>query len=371
VRIAIVGPTHPYKGGIAQHTTLLAHHLRAAGHDVSIESWSRQYPERLYPGQQRLDEVEGEPFPFVRAELAWNRPDSWWRVGSRLGRTVDGVLIVQTTPIQLPAYLVLARSAARSGARVGVIAHNVLPHERRPWDEMLTRVFLGRVDGIVVHSVDEGEVAAGLGSHNIVVAALPFFFPHRGSPGNGERTDTLLFAGFVRDYKGLDDLFVALSQDPGGPRLLVVGEHWGDDAELHGRVRELGLVERVELRLRYVSVQELSDAFRQADALVSPYRSGTGSVFPRIAFQHGVPVVATTVGDLPAQVRDTVDGLLVPPNDPSALAGAIEQLYAEDTLARLRANVRPPDIAEEWNRYVVAVEQVLAGDVPGTRKGPC
>ena len=52
MRIALIGPAHPYKGGGARHTTELARWLAAAGHDVVIESWSRQYPAGLYPGGQ-------------------------------------------------------------------------------------------------------------------------------------------------------------------------------------------------------------------------------------------------------------------------------------------------------------------------------
>ena len=51
VKIALVGPTFPYKGGGAHHTTALAHRLEAAGHEVVLESWSAQYPSFLYPGQ--------------------------------------------------------------------------------------------------------------------------------------------------------------------------------------------------------------------------------------------------------------------------------------------------------------------------------
>ena len=56
MRIAVVGPTHPIKGGVSQHTTVLAHKLVAAGHEVEIVSWRRQYPQRLYPGQQTVDQ---------------------------------------------------------------------------------------------------------------------------------------------------------------------------------------------------------------------------------------------------------------------------------------------------------------------------
>jgi peptidoglycan/xylan/chitin deacetylase (PgdA/CDA1 family) len=55
VRVAIVGPAHPYKGGAAQHTTELAHRMAAAGHEVALESWHAQYPRLLYPGQLTVD----------------------------------------------------------------------------------------------------------------------------------------------------------------------------------------------------------------------------------------------------------------------------------------------------------------------------
>ena len=71
MKIALVGPAHPYKGGGARHTTELAHRLADQGHDVIIESWRAQYPGRLYPGQQTVDVPEGEPYPRTRRRLAW------------------------------------------------------------------------------------------------------------------------------------------------------------------------------------------------------------------------------------------------------------------------------------------------------------
>ena len=50
MRIALIGPAHPYKGGGAWHTTELARWLADAGHDVVLESWRHQYPAGLYPG---------------------------------------------------------------------------------------------------------------------------------------------------------------------------------------------------------------------------------------------------------------------------------------------------------------------------------
>ena len=106
MRVAIVGPAHPYKGGGARHTTELAHRLQGAGHEVIIESWRAQYPARLYPGQQTVDEPEGPPFPRTYRRLAWYAPQGWLAAGRRLA-TADLVIFALLTPLQVPAYLAI------------------------------------------------------------------------------------------------------------------------------------------------------------------------------------------------------------------------------------------------------------------------
>jgi len=148
MRIAIVGPAFPYKGGGARHTTELAHRLAADGHDVVIESWRAQYPGFLYPGQQTISEPEGEPFPGARRRLDWRRPDGWWRTGRAL-RSRDLVVLVVLSTVQVPAYLGIL-AGVRRGTRVVALCHNVLPHERKPYDEPLMRRLLRKVDGVLV-----------------------------------------------------------------------------------------------------------------------------------------------------------------------------------------------------------------------------
>ncbi|MFD0803248.1 glycosyl transferase, partial [Streptomonospora algeriensis] len=116
MRVSLVGPTHPYKGGGARHTTELAHRLAARGHEVVIESWRAQYPALLYPGRQTVSAPEGEPFTATRRELAWNRPLGWWRAGRRMGASADLVVVTVLIPAQAVPYLgVLAGVGA--GAR--------------------------------------------------------------------------------------------------------------------------------------------------------------------------------------------------------------------------------------------------------------
>ncbi|MBD3785111.1 MAG: glycosyltransferase, partial [Micrococcales bacterium] len=154
MRVALVGPTHPFKGGVAAHTTTLAHELAEAGHDVTLVSWSHLYPAFLYPGEQAVPggAPDVEPFPRTLRVLSWARPDTWLRAGRRL-REFDVVVVVHVVPAVVPAHLALLRAAGAGGGRgprVVVVAHNVLPHEPGPGDRPLVGALLRRADAVLV-----------------------------------------------------------------------------------------------------------------------------------------------------------------------------------------------------------------------------
>lgn len=362
MKVAVVGPTHPYKGGIAQSTTTLARQLGAAGHVVDVVSWSAQYPDVLYPGEQRVpaDRPEIEPWPRTTYPLAWFRPDSWVRTGRRL-RTYDVVVFVLVTPVQVPAYLTMLAALGRHSARTVVLCHNVLPHERRMVDPMLVRALFRRTDGALVHSGDQARLARGLGARQVAVAELPSGFPAAAGAEPAAAPDAgvhrrLLFFGLVRPYKGLDVLLAALAKVP-AVGLTVAGEFWGETLSVtEATVDELGLRDRVEIRAGYVDAAEVPGLFAATDALVLPYRQATSSYNADVAFQYARPVVVTRAGALADRVSDGVDGLVCAPDDVDDLAAALRRLYDEPgLLATLREGVRTPDHTGKWERYAEAL----------------
>jgi glycosyltransferase involved in cell wall biosynthesis len=370
VKIAVVGPAHPYKGGGARHTTELAHRLSGAGHDVIIESWHAQYPATLYPGQQTVDEPEGEPFPRTYRKLAWYRPDGWFAAGRRL-RTADLVVFALITPIQVPAYLTILAGLGRwnrgsrnrgrrNRDRTVVICHNVLPHERRAGDVALTRALLSRVGSALVHSPEQAELARSLAPHlRVTVATMPSHLPV--TPGNTAELPEdpgirLLFFGIVRPYKGLDVLLRALAGAPDNLTLTVAGEFWGGTGETEQLIADLGIAQRVKLRPGYVPASGIQDLFGQADALVLPYRHATASQNALLAFAHGVPVITTTAGSLGEHVTDNVNGLTAAPGEVGDLLRALIAIGEPGTLDRLRAGIEPPDAEPAWATYLSALE---------------
>lgn len=365
LRLAVVGPTHPYKGGVASHTTELCHELAEAGHDVTLVSWSSLYPSLLYPGEQAVPDgaPDVEPFPRTEHSLSWARPDTWLRAGRRL-RDVDAIVVVHVIPPVVPAHLALLRAAGSAGAgpRTIVITHNVLPHEPRPGDRRLMQALFARVDSVVVHSDAQARLATELGAAHVRELDLP---PHLPGGDPERHVDSLgptrlLSLGIVRDYKGIDLLLDAMLDVP-DVRLTIAGEMWGDSGR---RVKELAadprLADRVEVHSGYVPADRIASLLARHDAMTLTYRSATASQNVLLARRHGLPVLASRVGTFGSQVRDGVDGLLVPPGDRDALVEALRRLSDRTYAGRLRSAVRPPDLSGPWAHYVGGIEALAS-----------
>jgi len=166
----------------------------------------------------------------------------------------------------------------------------------------------------------------------------------------------LVFVGQAVDRKGLPILlraFEALRRHLPA-NLTIVGASEAEVAPL--------LVERAGVTvLGRVADAEKHAALERADVLVAPSLGGEsfGMVLTE-AFAAGTPVVASDIAGYRDVVRDGVDGLLVPPDDADELAKALETFYTGDTPLRLRAEVRRPDSAPQWSRYLKALT-TLAG----------
>ncbi len=173
----------------------------------------------------------------------------------------------------------------------------------------------------------------------------------------------LLALGIVRDYKGVD-LLVDAVRDVPGIHLTIAGELWGDAGRA---VRDLAadprVAGRVEVHPGYVPADRIASLMAHHDVLALTYRSATASQNVLLARLHGLPVLATSVGTFPEQVRDGVDGLLVPPSDREALVAALRRLAEPGVAEQLRAAVRPPDLSGPWANYVGGLEALAAASV--------
>ncbi|MBZ0158658.1 MAG: glycosyltransferase [bacterium] len=350
MKICLLGPAPPLRGGISHYNHQLALAL-ADRHEVTLISFSRQYPTLLFPGRTQFDCNPSPPEFTAEAMLDSINPPSWFRAGRRIAEIAPDLVIAHWwNPFFGPSLGTTVRLARRrSRAGVIFICHNVVPHERFPWADGLTRFALDPGDAWLVHSETDRRdlVSLNLRGHTLLVPQPP-------GQGFGEPIDkeqaksrlglsgnTLLFFGLIRRYKGLPRLLEAmpLVLKKVNCTLLVVGEFYEGKDRCLTLISDLGLASNVRIIDRFVPDDEVSLYFSAADLVVLPYESATQSAIVPIAFAFERPVLATRVGGLPEAVRDGETGLLVEPRNPTALAEAIIRFFEESMEPRLRQHI--------------------------------
>lgn len=355
--LTLVGPTHPYTGGISQHNTRLALELEQRGINVTVESWKSQYPSWLYPGQARVEMGAPEVgIPAVVEErLKWFSPLTWWRAGRRARGSVVVALSVPT-PFHAVPYFVMLQALGKHAHTVGIV-HNVLPHEPRVFDRWLMRRLLAAFSRIIVHSDTQASLATELSQSNTAVTVLRLPSPWKPSPSAPSKADRsgstrLLFFGTVRHYKGLDHLLHAMAAVP-SVTLTVAGDFWEDEEKYRQLIDSLGLADRVTLIPGYLPEEKFADVFGDADVLVLPYRSGTGSIVSELGFRFGLPVIATRVGAIADGIDHGTTGLVVEPDSVEQLAAALTEASSRDTVTHWQHNVSERgDVHNElWRLY--------------------
>jgi glycosyltransferase involved in cell wall biosynthesis len=369
VKVAVVGPTYPHRGGIAHYTSLLAFHLNQQC-DMRLYGFRQQYPNWLFPGRSQIDP---SPKPLVDVEAsAWLvpwLPWTWRKVQHDwLHWRPDVVVIQWWVPFMAPMTAWLAGRARKLGSRVVMICHNVLPHERNRFDAVLIRMALSKADQLIVHSAaDRAKAISLLPKRRVDVVPHPSYASFQSGSWTRESArstldlngNVLLFFGLVRPYKGLLDLLAAmrLVLSSINATLLVVGEIWGKAEIYRLRVKELGIEQQVQFIDRYVPDSEVPMYFAASDLTVLPYREATGSGVLQLSFGLGVPVVATRTGGMEDSVENGVTGFLVDPGDVSGLSQAILQFFLENKASIFRQNIAqyPPDLG--WHKLQQAVIQ--------------
>jgi len=364
MRIALVGPTHPFRGGIAHHTTLLCRALRAK-HDVRFYTFSRQYPRWLFPGRTDRDSsrdmVIGEP---AEAILDGLNPFTWRDAARRIVAFGPDLVIIPwwTSFFSLPFRTIARAVGKRTSAPVLFLCHNVIEHERRFYGTLPTRLALREGNIFIVHSEEEKKNLLNLLPDAIVRKSfLPVGSSFSGVPLSRDEArraldvsgKVLLFFGFVRPYKGLRYLIEALPEvlKRHEVTLIVAGEFWKSKADYEKLIRDLQIEGTVRIVDRYIPNEEVGQYFAACDAVVLPYVGASQSGIVQLACEFGRPVIATTAGGLPDVVEDGATGYLVPPHDSRALASAIVRLLSADRAA-MEGNCRNRARTLSWDALV-------------------
>jgi glycosyltransferase involved in cell wall biosynthesis len=377
MRIALVGPVAPWRGGLAQYLALLGEALMPRA-EVRGWTFTRQYPEFLFPGTSQLDPAAPRPRFPVEATLDSIGPWSWRRTAAALERFAPGAVVLKWwMPFFAPSFASSVGPLRRRGTRVVLVCDNLVPHERRPFDDALSGWMMRNSDGYLVMSDsverDLNRLKPGAPRRRVAHPLYAQFDQGRvdrasararlGLPADGE---VALFFGYIRHYKGLDTLLEAWPRVRArrDVRLVVAGEAYEDPSVYHRLAAQAGGEPGVRMLERYLPDDEVEAVFKAADVVVLPYRSATQSGVTHVAYALGVPVITTDVGGLAETVKPGETGLVVPPGDPAALAGAVLDFFEQGMGPRLRAGVEALRRAHSWETLADETLALIDGLAP-------
>ncbi len=349
MKITILGPAYPYRGGLASIMQTMAREYQSRGHEVRIYTFTVQYPSLLFPGKtQYVDTPAPEDLHIERVMNTVN-PFNWVSLGLRLKREAPDIILMKYwTPFMAPCFGTVARIARQNGkTKVLCQIDNVEPHEHHIIDRPCNKYYLGGVDGFVYMSE---QVHSELKAYT---SAPALFSPHPMFENFGKRAERneacqkiginpaeqySLFFGLIRDYKGLDMLLEAWKRwNPENRKLLIAGEFYTSREKYISLIEQLDLKDRVVLHDHFIADEDVRYYFSASDCLVLPYRSATQSGVTQIAYNFSLPMLVTNVGGLPEIVPDGSVGLVCEPNI-EAIAQALPKLHTEEMLAKLSAN---------------------------------
>ncbi|GAB3326744.1 glycosyltransferase [Hymenobacter humi] len=373
MRIVIIGPAYPLRGGLATYNERLARVFKEAGDDVRIVTFSLQYPDFLFPGQTQFSTEPGPADLDIEVSLNSVNPLSWWRVGRKLrAERPDLVVFRFWLPFMGPALGTVARLVRGNGhTRVVAITDNVIPHEKRPGDTPLTRYFLSACDGFVTmsRSVLQDLQRLGFGQKPAQYRPHPLydnFGPIKPKPEAlqalqlPDTTGYLLFFGFIRAYKGLDIMLEAMADARIAAlpvKLIIAGEFYEGAAPYDALIQRYQLEDRIIRATDFIPNEKVVNYFCAADLIVQPYKNATQSGVSQIAYHFERPMLVTDVGGLAELIPDGVVGYVVPPTA-QAIADAVVDFYRNQREEAFAAGVREAKKQFSWPVMVAALKEV-------------
>ena len=369
LKIAIVGPAHPYRGGLAAIMESMAREFNTRGYSVEIVTFTLQYPSFLFPGKSQMVDTPAPADLNIRRRVSTINPLSWYSVGMELRKArPDIVLMKYWTPFMAPCFGSIAR-IARSNGHTKVICQidNVEPHEHHITDKPFNRYYLSSVDAFIYMSE---QVHSELKEYT---AAPALFSPHPMFENFGERVERsaaakelnldpevryAMFFGLIRDYKGLDTLLEAWAKfRRAGHKLLIAGEFYAAREKYITMIERLGLQNDIVLHDYFIPDDKIKHYFSVADCVVLPYKTATQSGVTQICYNFCTPVIVTNVGGLAEIVPSGRVGYVCEPSV-EGVTDALEGIYKGDTLERFTEAMIEERKQFSWSAMCDAIERV-------------
>ena len=370
-KVIIIGPAFPFRGGIANFNNALAQEYYDRGDEVILYSFTLQYPGFLFPGTTQYESGEAPKNLKIKTLINSVNPFNWINVARKINaEKPDYVIIRYWLPFMAPCLGTIARLLNKK-IKILAVTDNVIPHEKRIGDTLLTRYFVKSSDAFLSLSASVLDDLS-----KFTNTTYKKFIPHPiynvfgdkipkakalENLGLNSEDKHLLFFGFVRKYKGLDLMLKAMADrriKAMGIKLIIAGEFYDDKTEYTDMITNLGIEDNIIMKSDFIPAEKVKDYFCAADMITQTYRTATQSGVTQIAYSFDRPMLVTDVGGLAEIVPNNKVGYVTSQN-PTEIADAIIDFYTNNKEAEFTINTSTEKKRFSWESFVDGVEQLM------------
>ncbi len=373
MRINLIGPSYPFRGGISHYTTILFKKLKKK-HQTSFYSFKRQYPGFLFPGKtdRDLSNVSIKDDDIIPLLDSLN-PITWIKVAVKTIKDKPDLTIFPWWVIfWVPQFItIITLLKIFSNTKILFICHNVVEHEASNTKKFFSKIVLSKGDFFIVHSAEEKKRLKGLiGDRAIIETFHPTYNEFnteeisnnkaKGKLGIKDK-NIILFFGFVREYKGLKYLIEAMPKilNRLNVKLLIAGEFWDDKDEYIKLIDNLHLKEEIILVDDYIPNEEVPYYFYASDIVILPYISVTGSGLIQLAYGFNKPVIVSDIGVLSQVVINKKTGFLVEQKNSGDIAEAVINFYSNSDKEKMKESIIAENKRFSWDVLIQKIERTI------------
>jgi len=365
MKIAFLSTFYPFRGGIAQFNASLYRAFEGRN-TVKAFTFTRQYPDFIFPGETQMltEKDNADKIPSERILDTMN-PLTYYSSAKRIKFFSPDILLMKYWMSYMAPSLGTVAKKIKKKSKVITVLDNVIPHEKRFFDEAFTKYFLKQNHGFVVMSDSvKNDLLKFIPKAKFISHPHPLY-NHFGKKADvaearkrlniPEGKKVILFFGFIRDYKGLDLLIDAMSKLNDEYLLVICGEVYGSFEKYNQQIDKLGIQNRISLHVRYISDDEVPLFFSASDVCVLPYKSATQSGITSIAHHFDLPLIATDTGGLKESILHDKTGLIVESPDANLIAKAIEKYFSQNLKPKFREEIKLLKSKLSWNSLANAI----------------
>lgn len=371
-KVIIIGPAFPFRGGISNFNNALGKAFYDKSYDITLYSFSLQYPSFLFPGSTQYE--TGDPPKNLKIKTIINsiNPFNWLRV-SRLinNEKPDLVIIRYWLPFMAPCLGTISYFLNKK-IKILAITDNIIPHEKRLGDNLLTKYFVSSCDAFLSLSA---SVLDDL--NKFTNSTFKKFIPHPIYDVFGDKISKkeallrlkldpednhLLFFGFVRKYKGLDLMLRAMADNrikEIGVKLIIAGEFYENKNEYLDLIDELNISDQIIMRSDFIPSDEVKNYFCASDMVTQTYRTATQSGVTQIAYSFDRPMLVTDVGGLAEIVPHNLVGY-VTSQEPNDISESIIDFYKNNRESYFESNVKKEKKKFSWDSFILGIDELMS-----------